>query len=578
MNDNFRRSIGELIVDGDRLGTAWIIHKNLAVTAYHCIAAAESTSEITIRFSNRTFTCTVEDKIEKLDFATLRFVGEDLPSLQILTRPIGAVSGAEWYGHGYPSGLNVYASENEGMSLNGNIDNLFAEINNVSSMQLSCNQSANIRPVPGSVLGGVSGSPVLVSFQDASFVIGFIREHPPQFGESVLFATALDQIDFQSLVNPISPVLHSWDEYRGIPTVRDIGGGNFQANINLPLIRRVWEEGLSGFWCNIQPDECEVLANSIERILVHSKPVGTRSRVKTNMRGAKGWEATCKKYIRDWIPLSNFSHQDPLQHLHFAEIDIHEVTRGGEVFMSARELAEHIQHVCNCWVLERLRERLSVVFSDPEGRLDFAIAPDILAEMKKLWIQWLRELSSDRCLLHHFLGLMQTGDGNFDMQESGAGVGPLTLDRCVAGPIAYTLALCTALPDSLQSPKATRPGNVGISGLEGHACGIELLKGRTLNSVGRTHQWRTAVVMLPFLQGEWRSFDDAHQRLNVAISDRSQSLAKEPPGPVVLPKDSELQLAIQSGLLQLRKILEFRCQQLDQEQNHYVDRASDVQR
>ncbi len=196
--------------------------------------------------------------------------------------------------------------------------------------------------------------------------------------------------------------------------------------------------------------------------------------------------------------------------------------------------------------------------------------------MQTLWSSWRVELETNPDLLHHFLGLMLSDDGNCDMALASAGSGPQTVRKCIYFPFAYTLALCTGLPTSLRTPKSQRPGNIGDIALDGHSCGIETLRGVDLHIVDKTHQWRTAIVLLPNLKGEWAAYDESQLRLDEDALVR-QSLKREPPSSVVLPRDKPLLTAMKQGLVELKKVLAERCQLLQNQQANYVDKgAGDV--
>ncbi len=361
-------SIGELRINGSREGTAWVVSQGLAVSVWHCVEDSTASDEVSIQFKSGTVSCRLIEKDEVNDFALFEFLASQSPShLETIARPSARIpSMTNWIGLGHASGLSNYVTDNSGLALNGNITHLFSNIAGADSMQLSCDQAANIRDTDGNVLGGISGGPVIVNLNDRYFVVGFIRETPPDFGEAVLFSTPIDSVFSKIKAHSDKLVLSSWDTNRGIPVIAKQEDGTVVSNIDKELVGRIWTRGIIGFWCNVRPDENLQATSAIERVLVHSPFVLTGETVDLDLAGATAWEASCTKYTKELIAIEGCLPREHINEYRFLELSTSKKQLAGYSFESLVAFAEHVENICNDWVFNGLRNWLSELFLEPD--------------------------------------------------------------------------------------------------------------------------------------------------------------------------------------------------------------------
>lgn len=578
MMSNHRASIARLLVNDRHVGSAWLMVEKVVCTASHCVKDCEIGAEVKLEFpTNSTVGILLVSDVE-LDIALIVIESLDgIEPLQMVARPLTATGSSNWELHGYPVGLHDTGLQNSGLTLGGAIRDTRGTIGNAPAMQLYCEEGSKLPRGESSVFAGVSGCPILVKLKDsdeALFVVGVMSQHGAS-QDNILFCTPIDAIvaDYADHFAAVS--VKSWDAVRRIPTIVN-DGVKFRTNIDSQLLNTIWSDGFTGFWCNVRTYESRWLSSAVQRIVVHSPFVQTRATTTLSVAGERSWKSGCIKCAEDWLPLTGRTPESSIEKFVFEEINSATAPQGGLSFDSADDLGLHLQQVCNDWTLLHLRDRLAEVFDDHAGLLNYEIAPDILDPMRDLWQRWAALLEADPILNHHFLGLMLSCDGAKKLSDSADGVGPDTLSTCIIPSVAFTLAVCAGLPNSIQSPKGEAPGNLGDDAMSGHSCGVQTISRRTLKMAAKSHRWRTSFVMLPHLDLAWETFNGTESTLSKGVNQVAKSLDEEPAASIVLPSDVELLTAISKGRLELREVLRERCEVLVAHQEKYVDGAKHV--
>lgn len=575
----FGESVARLMVGGLHVGSAWLVASDLVCTANHCVVDCELSAELELQFQSETITGTLIEKDSELDIALIQVVAtsHSITPLELIARPIQLTASTQWQLHGYPVQHAEY--HEGGLSLNGHVDN--ARTGSAASplMQLSCNQGLTTgdgQPAQ-SPFGGVSGCPVVVrprDNEDQTFVVGVVVHHHTA-QDNILYCTPIDEVVSRHSDRFLDTQLKSWDAARKTLIVGR-GENGFRTNLDANLIKNLWQDGLTGLWCNLLPDELPVLTSAIERIVVHSPFARAAPNTDLHFKGADAWKSRCERCTMDWVPVEESTIKTTLGKYSFVELADDWLPHGGEHFDDLADLANHVRGLCNQWAFERLRVRISETFDNPVGELKYNIAPDVLVAMRKLWTEWIEVFSSDPDTLHHFIGLMLSCDGGVIMADSAAGTGPETMDRCVLHATVFAMALCVALPEQLQKPRGNSPGNLGQDEMSGHSSGIQTMSGLTLRMADRSHKWKTPFVMLPHLQVAWEVYRVGESRFDKELNDSGKSLNHEPASSFVLPSDIELLGAIADGLESLKALLKDRYSKFLSAQEQYVTEAKNV--
>lgn len=575
----FRDSVARMTVRGLHVGSAWLVTSDLVCTANHCVVNCELNADVELQFPSATITGNLIEKDSELDIALIQIAAasHSVAPLELIARPIQLTASTQWQLHGYPVQHAEY--HEGGLSLNGHVDNARSGSATSPLMQLLCNQGLTTgdgQPAQ-SPFGGVSGCPVVVcprDNEDQTFVIGVIAHHHTA-QDNILYCTPIDEVVSRHSNRFPDTTLKSWDATRKILIVGR-GENGFRTNLDASLIKNLWQDGLTGLWCNLLPDVLPVLTSAIERIVVQSPFARATPNTDLHFKGADAWKSRCERCTMDWVPVDESTIKTTLGKYSFVELADDRLPHGGEHFDSLAQLADHVRGLCNQWAFERLRVRMSETFDNPVGELKYNIAPDVLVAMQKLWAEWIEVFSNDQETLHHFIGLMLSCDGGVLMADSAAGTGPETIDRCVLRATVFAMALCVALPEQLQKPRGTSPGNLGQDEMSGHSSGIQTMGGLTLTMADRSHKWKTLFVMLPHLSAPWEAYRVGESRFDKEVNEASQSFNQEPASSLVLPGDFELMQAISNGLNDLKTLLSKRYSEFQLVQDKYVSGAKNV--
>ncbi len=571
----FRESVGRLVVGGQHVGSAWMVTPNIVCTANHCVVDCELNADVEIQFQSERITGKVIEKNLELDIALIQVdaTSHSIISLKLIARPIAFPVSKQFELHGYPvQNAEFHAN---GLTLGGVVRNGHAGTQAGPLIQLYCDEGARLGDQE-SPFGGISGCPVVIRPKDEAepVVIGVISHHHLA-QDDILFCTPIDVVIAKYAHQTKNAELKSWDALqRVLLVVRD--GEGYRTNLDEHLIKSLWQDGLTGLWCNLLTDESSALTSAIERIVVQSPFATARPMTDLHFAGAAAWKSRCECCTSDWVPVEDSTIKTTLGKYSFVELADEELPLGGEYFDDLEQLASHLRILCNEWAFKRLRERVSETFDNPTGELKYKIAPDVVVAMRKLWGEWVNILSDDPGTLHHFIGLMLSCDGGVLMTDSASGTGPETIDRCVLRATVFAMALCVALPEQLQSPRGKSPGNLGQDEMSGHSSGIQTMSGLTLRMADRSHKWKTPFVMLPHLQVAWEIYRVGESRFDKEVNESSNSLNHEPASSFVLPSDIELLGAIADGLDSLKTLLSSRYTEFLLGQERYVTEAKNV--
>lgn len=572
----FKESVGQLLINGEPSGTAWMIAPRFAVTAWHCVEEAESDAHITIRFGTSETKAATGPDDKELDVALLQILpGQNPPPPLPLTalptddRPTLPI----WVGHGYPG----EAPELEGgLAINGTIGLLCGDQYGSPRLILNCEQGINEPDFSDPVLGGVSGGPVLIP--DQNCVVAVLVRAPDPFGEKIVLATPVSAVVSKFAEQLGELKLSSWNaRLRLFAIYSKPNETGFLSNIDSDFIAAAWTDGLNGGSSNLQFRECANLRRALLRLILHAD---SPSEATLQFRGAESWEADCSKLCRRVLPVVSEDSEAIMREFVWRELSADPISAGGEHFSCLEDIAATIHHACDAWVLEKLRILMDRFLSSDSKRpvtlLGYTIEEGIRDVIDSVWTDWQSRLEDDRELLHHFLAMMLTAEGDQEAMHAIAGVGPRTVKPCLFPALVFSLAICACLPDRLSRPKPSQPGNLGEDDLAGHSCAVQLVGGERLQTSLRGHRWATPIVLLPQLGLPWiavraasTSFVDEHAGL-------SASLDREPERDLVITLDNRVLEAMGSGLDELRQSIVSCASDLGAAQQAYVQNSEAV--
>ncbi len=581
---DIREGIACLYVGGNQTGTAWLMTRSLLCTANHCVASLADGAEVKLNFNGTLVAGVVYRRNVALDIALIRVEPDSHEGspLTLIDRPTTAPHRhrQSWSAIGFPDSVLGYDAKQVSQSIAGTIAEFRGEKLKSPRMELTCEQGGKLNPEEGSSLKGVSGGPVAVRVNDDDqfeCVVAFISENTVG-SDRTIYATPIDAVlhAFPEIIEQAA--IRSWDAARQIPFIVADNDGTFRTNIDRTLLDSIWSQGkgMRGFRTNIQAGDCTWLASAIERIIVHSPFEGSRPSTDLHVTGEAAWQSRCRKCARDWLPIEGQHEQTPISKYRFIEKGSENLPLGGRRFFDRDSLARFLQELCNQWVLDQLCDKMVEVFSD-ESIVGFRFASDIASQMEILWSKWVADFK-DADLLHHFLGLVLTGNGNQSMQRTAAGVGPETLETCLLRATAFTLAVCTALPPAIHALKPDVPGNIGDSDMSGHSCGMQARGGKKLNveMYDRSHRWQTAFVMLPHFSDLWETEAARQARFDRQVNVKGASLTAEPSESVVISGASDLLVAIETGHKELCSAIAALCDSSAKTERSFVEEGSNV--
>jgi hypothetical protein len=573
-------SVAKTIFQGNRFGTAWLIHERHVVTAAHCVGAVGSA--VDIQFWNpatNSFDPVNAGEVVRLnvplDAALIRLVvaRPDIPCLPV-TRKGAPNSQPNWSGMGFPAAGAALVGV---FGLQGSValmrTAIVRKVANVAAIQLTCVQGLNQFPaqqlvdadgIQIHILAGISGSAVVIG-ERSNRVVGLVRCSFAALGAGTIYATSLEDVWAEFAPELPGVTLHDWQRIAG--SVR-LAAAGVVSNLDRELVNATWKEDVvKDITVDIPWAEARTLVPAILRLALHQPGL-----LRLHVRNAAAWNERFRCFADTWIALETFNPQErnaPAVELAQANHD------AGTDYASVSAVAEAIQAMCDSYVLDLLDERLGVMFAAqrPEDYTGYHIASDILQQMTVNWTAWRDQLRADRILLHHFLALILTHHGTHDCGlESSPGAGPLTFRECLFPAVVFSLAVAPFLPAAI-APKRPQPGNLGHEAVNGHACGIQAIKRRPLDSELRGHQWPTQMVLLQWLRdlpAVWQAATDT-----LVSGGRSRpTLSRPAPSALIITRDEEIRTAIATSVAAIRQVLQARSSAQTQRQQDYADSAS----
>ncbi len=192
---DYTEYIAKVFRNSKLIGTGWLINDQTFITAGHCFDKGEKNICIKSR-QGEDFPSSVRMDPD-LDAAILQVdnMKLKLKPLAVCHRPESQDNQAySWKSYGFP--VSVKDVLPEGMTIGGEIRNFNAIFGSEKSpaIQLHCKERVDkFYCSDAKILGGMSGSPVIIC-EHSLYVVGMIRNAPPEFEESVIFASPIDEI------------------------------------------------------------------------------------------------------------------------------------------------------------------------------------------------------------------------------------------------------------------------------------------------------------------------------------------------------------------------------------------------
>jgi len=572
-------STAKISINGQDKGTAWLIHEQHVVTAAHCVGAIGSAAELYFWDSALPgFRAMIPAMVMRVnarkDIALLRLSAAhpELPCLPVSKRSI-APTQVNWTGEGFPA---AGANEVGSFGIHGTVALMRGALNRngemVPAIQLTCLQGLERYParqmvdaegVPIHFLAGVSGSAIVIP-DKAHRVIGLVRCATSAFGAATIYATPIEDVWEEFKADLPGVDLHEWQRNSGCVRLE---AGTVTSNLDQELVVAAWsEDTVKDITIDVAWGETGPLVPAVLRLVLHHPSV-----LRLHVRNAAAWNQRLRNYAESWIALETF---DPAARVAPAVEMAQPGPVAGATHPSVAAAAMALQHLCDGYVLDRLDEKLVVLFEapHPEDFAGYPIAVDVLARMAVTWTDWRTRLRADAALLHHFLALMVTHHGTHDcVTDPSPGAGPLTIKECLLPATIFGLAIAPFLPTALD-PKHPQPGNLGREALNGHTCGIQAIKRRALDTELRAHSWTTQVVLLQMLKHRPAEWEAATETL--MSSGRSRpTLNRIAPSTLVITRDADVRTAIATSMDAIRQLLQTRYDQQLQRKQDYAASA-----
>jgi hypothetical protein len=535
-------SIGRIL--SPKRGTCWLIAPSRAITAAHCVGSIGTTAEV--EFGDSKTMARVLDRDASLDAAILE-VGlliNPAPPLSICCRPFGKVT-SSWSAFGYPPALD---STMNGLMIGGLIRDFRACRRTVGdTLQLLCDEGGfehieddfDESGDPVQVFAGMSGAAVCAT-ASADRIVGLLVQSPPITLGKVILISPMEQIVERFKASLLDVVVEPWDDTPFLDIRKsDKGACRVTAYPSIENIAVAWdaESKPLRIACDFSRGEAPELQFVLMRLIAHSENIGA-----LEFSNYHEWKDATIQAAKKGLPIDSFDADSAISRKSWSALTAGSPLSSKLIELTQTEIAKEIHGACNRWVFTRLVSELERVLEcDSTAELiHFDIAEDLRGPMRELWASWREHLNDSPAFLDHFITLMLTADGDFDVSRTALiAAGPKTLSACLVRLMAFTLAINCCLRGSLQ-PSKKLPGNLGNAEHTGHACGVQTHNRRHLHLTIIDHVWRTPVVFLPNLHQEATINYAASLPLNESLEKPNTSLSASPPRTWMLTGAAEL--------------------------------------
>lgn len=544
---------------GGKQGTCWLVAATRVITAAHCVG--EVGSEAMVDFTGTPVTARVLDRENSLDAAVLEIPADSdhPPPLPVCARP-RELAESKWSAFGF---AGVLAEHMHGLTLGGQIRDFYAtHYVSGDELQLQCDEGGlphlpqpDDSGDPAQVFSGMSGAAVRVG-GPAGPVVGLWLRSPTVLQSVAIFAAPMEWVVGRFRTSLLDVVIRPWDDHPFLD-IRRLPNGSIcriAAHPSLEEIASAWNPGSRPLRivCDFPRGAEPALQTALLRLILHAPQIAA-----LELSNHADWHAAAIQAARTGMPIDNFTAATVIDPLPWSALAAPVPPQAMTGDRATLDVARAVHESCNRWTLERLVSEIDRVLAEEHTQelIRFHIAADLRDPMRELWETWRTMLAGNPAFLGHFLTLMLTEDGDFDVTKRALiAVGPRTLRICLLRLLAYTLAVNCCLPKPF-APSPHPPGNLGHTDHAGHACGIEIYQKQRLHLTIGGHEWRTPIVLIPHLDQKSGVFRAATLPLSVQPGALSAALSSAPPRTWLLTGAKELHDAMRTSRAALTALL-----------------------
>ena len=550
-------SSGKIHFEGKQ-GTCWLISPTRVITAAHCVGPKDS--QAMVNLNGTSVQAVVLDRDDALDAAVLEIpaIANPPPPLPVCERPRYAPE-SRWSAFGFPGVLDAHVL---GLTLGGEIRNFYAG-RSVSgdALQLQCDEGG-LPHLPQlddhgdavQVFSGMSGAAVRAGGA-AGPVVGLWLQSPTALHGVAIFVSPMESVVGRFRASLLDVVIRPWDD-RPFLDIRRLPDGmcRIAAHPSLEEIASTWNVGSRPLRivCDFPTGDARALQTALLRLILHAPQIAA-----LEFSNHPDWHTAAIQAAKSGMPIDNFTAAAVIDPLPWSALAAPVPPLAMTADCPTLAVARAIHASCNRWTLERLVSEIDRVLAEEHTQelIRFHIAADLRDPMRELWEDWRPMLAGDPAFLGHFLTLMLTEDGDFDVTKRALiAVGPRTLSICLVRLLAYTLAVNCCLPKPFQ-PSPTIPGNLGHADHAGHACGIEIYQKQRLHLTIGSHEWRTPIVLIPHLEQKSGVVRAAALPLSAQSGVPNAALSSAPPRTWLLTGAKELHDAMSASRAALTALL-----------------------
>lgn len=531
---------GQLLSDGNFVGTAWLLSIDRAITAHHCLFEGDNIRpNLTIKFSVLEIEVSSYLQDSDLDVAILKITNSNDNDLVPLIIPMShtpiALNDDVFIG-GYPNHTQISLP-------NGTIIPAKVKSPDWTKRIVMSYHGGEIPEIVG-----VSGGPLVLQ-NDQLATMGLICAKFDTVQE--LYATSIFKIveRFPEL-EPLllnSPHIDSRSKRLCIDQTQD---NKIRWSCSVPIddAEMLWED--------------PTLVTHVSCLISLSSPGAANDALKRLLWNGRFTEIVCnqandtlKRLENKYLELeaemqpSDCQWENPPQGTSLVNA-VCSLPKIPEV-LSQEDFVKKLNNSLDIYMLNRIQQNVEACDTGAVNRIVGCDIEQVLwRSMYDIWLEWHDMLSSDALLRHQYLShcLLATASNKTSSRDSIL-LGPKTSMLRLAKPTVMALALA-ASEVSIQ-PYSSAPGNLNVEEKTGHACGLDRFCGRDVLSAA-SNAWLTDVVILPYLKTAYLLH---YQQLQSMRKNPSGTPRTMDPGlpPLVLTGDPEWQDALSSGKEEIKR-------------------------
>ena len=527
-------------------GSAWFIDEQYALTALHCVQSEDGCfyKNIFLNFHKSKEKIAVEiAKAEKtLDVALLKITNtSDTTASSIPIFPLARNSGGR---HdkvlmlGHPA-ISLTSSP-DGVSVGGTIHELRHPFKGAKG-QLDCEViQCNYITVSGlngqSGLQGISGGPVILDLNNTkAAVIGLVIEDGLNGSHIHVIPIAAIAEKILEVKTALENSTHvNVHDRRICLSLATVGATlEWSAGISPTNIGQLWHDSNLRKYelhSNVKLSQLGAAAKALTRLAIHS---GVKS---IHAPDTEAWASR----IYGAYKISKYSH-----------LEIKPVAALGTLPAKAQNftidmLANDIHTALNNELLALLNDKLFACLdgNEPCG-LGCEIEQQLRGVMWTTWQTWQSSISNNAALLTSFLTRVFSLNADEPLtDEALLAIGLCDgVNRRLLHATIYVLAIAAAGIST--QPHVHAFGNFAVNNKTGHSSGVEFQDSKRISMVAASHDWKTDVIFLPFLQSQL--LVDVSKAVALTKPDGTLGRPQKYKYPIAVTADNEFLTALEMG-------------------------------